>query len=48
MGFDSLFFSRLDIKDQIRRRNKKAMEFVWWGNKNLGIIQYIISLKFEN
>lgn len=45
MGFDSLFFSRLDIKDQIRRRNKKAMEFVWWGNKNLGIYPVHYQLK---
>ena len=29
MGFDALFFARLDYKDKEKRLNDKEMEYVW-------------------
>ena len=37
MGFDGLFFGRLDYQDKDRRLNTSTMEMVWHGSpKNLG------------
>ncbi|XP_050392996.2 lysosomal alpha-mannosidase [Patella vulgata] len=37
MGFDGLFFGRLDYQDKANRLNKKTMEMIWKGSpKNLG------------
>ncbi|ESO84761.1 hypothetical protein LOTGIDRAFT_207233 [Lottia gigantea] len=37
MGFDGLFFGRLDYQDKDNRLNKKTMEMIWKGSpKNLG------------
>ncbi|KAK6626758.1 hypothetical protein RUM44_009235 [Polyplax serrata] len=36
MGFDSLFFARMDLIDKKYRKQKKELEFIWWGNENLG------------
>jgi hypothetical protein len=32
MGFDALFFARLDYKDKEKRMYQKEMEFVWRPN----------------
>ncbi|KAK3085464.1 hypothetical protein FSP39_003781 [Pinctada imbricata] len=37
MGFDGLFFGRLDYQDKAKRMNTKTMEMIWQGSpKNLG------------
>ncbi|XP_076174533.1 lysosomal alpha-mannosidase II isoform X1 [Ptiloglossa arizonensis] len=36
LGFDGMFFGRLDYQDKERRLQDKAMEFVWKGSSNLG------------
>ncbi|KAL0274521.1 UNVERIFIED_CONTAM: hypothetical protein PYX00_002621 [Menopon gallinae] len=36
MGFDTLFFARIDCDDRKHRKAKKLMEFVWNANRNLG------------
>ncbi|KAJ8870547.1 hypothetical protein PR048_029570 [Dryococelus australis] len=37
MGFDALFFARLDYEDKQNRIESKTMEMVWQANKNLGL-----------
>ena len=37
MGFDGLFFARLDYQDEDKRNQTKTMELVWKGSANLGI-----------
>lgn len=36
VGFDSLFFGRIDYQDRDKRKNDKSLEFVWQGSKSLG------------
>lgn len=36
MGFEGLFFSRLDYQDKIRRVKDKEMEMVWKSSDHLG------------
>ncbi|KAG1658220.1 Lysosomal alpha-mannosidase [Nymphon striatum] len=36
MGYDGLFFGRLDYRDKATRQAKKTMEVVWQGSDNLG------------
>lgn len=36
MGFDGLFFGRLDYQDKAARESSKTMEMVWKGSANLG------------
>jgi hypothetical protein len=36
MGFDGLFFGRIDIQDHAQRSATKTMEMVWKGSNNLG------------
>ncbi|XP_075643637.1 putative alpha-mannosidase At5g13980 [Castanea sativa] len=36
LGFDSLFFGRIDYQDRAKRKNEKSLEFVWQGSKSLG------------
>ena len=33
MGFDALFFARLDYKDKEKRMNDKSMEWIWMPNE---------------
>ena len=35
MGFDGLFFGRLDYQDKEKRENERNMEGVWRGSANL-------------
>ncbi|KAF8407459.1 hypothetical protein HHK36_006592 [Tetracentron sinense] len=36
VGFDSLFFGRIDYQDRTKRKNEKNLEVVWRGSKTLG------------
>lgn len=36
LGFDGMFFGRLDYQDKIKRLNNKTMEFIWKGSPSLG------------
>jgi hypothetical protein len=36
MGFDGLFFARVDYQDYEQRNKTKTMEMVWKGSDNLG------------
>ncbi|KAL6972969.1 alpha-mannosidase [Sarracenia purpurea var. burkii] len=36
VGFDSLFFGRIDYQDRAKRKNEKSLEVVWQGSKSLG------------
>ncbi|GMQ09530.1 hypothetical protein CsSME_00052869 [Camellia sinensis var. sinensis] len=36
VGFDSLFFGRIDYQDRAKRKNEKSLEVVWRGSKSLG------------
>ncbi|KAJ0110571.1 hypothetical protein Patl1_02542 [Pistacia atlantica] len=36
LGFDSLFFARIDYQDRAKRLKEKTLEVVWRGSKSLG------------
>jgi lysosomal alpha-mannosidase len=36
LGFDSIFFARLDYRDKINRLGKKTGDLIWRGSSNLG------------
>ncbi|KAM7483510.1 hypothetical protein LguiB_008093 [Lonicera macranthoides] len=36
VGFDSLFYGRIDYQDRAKRKNEKSLEVVWQGSKSLG------------
>ncbi|XP_021663062.2 probable alpha-mannosidase At5g13980 isoform X2 [Hevea brasiliensis] len=36
VGFDSLFFGRIDYQDRAKRKNEKSLEVVWQGSDSLG------------
>ena len=36
MGFDGLFFGRVDYQDYAARNSTKTMEMVWKASANLG------------
>ncbi len=36
MGFDGLFFGRVDFQDYAQRNQTKTMEMIWKGSSNLG------------
>ena len=37
MGFDGLFFGRVDLQDYAARNRTKTMEMIWKGSANLGL-----------
>jgi hypothetical protein len=44
MGYDALFFGRLDYQDKNKRLNDSNMEFVWKGSpNNLGNINILLT-----
>ena len=43
MGFDGLFFGRVDPQDYVERYRTKTMEMIWKGSANLGKRQTIIN-----
>ncbi|XP_058003498.1 probable alpha-mannosidase At5g13980 isoform X2 [Hevea brasiliensis] len=36
VGFDSLFFGRIDYQDRAKRQSEKSLEVVWQGSSSLG------------
>ncbi|KAH7577124.1 hypothetical protein JRO89_XS01G0209000 [Xanthoceras sorbifolium] len=36
IGFDSLYFGRIDYQDRAKRKNEKSLEVVWQGSRSLG------------
>ncbi|KAF7819347.1 putative alpha-mannosidase [Senna tora] len=36
VGFDSLFFGRIDYQDRAKRKIEKSLEVIWQGSKSLG------------
>ncbi|MCH97975.1 lysosomal alpha-mannosidase-like, partial [Trifolium medium] len=36
LGFDSLFFARIDYQDRAKRLKEKTLEVVWQGSRSLG------------
>ncbi|KAK6267068.1 hypothetical protein QUC31_017905 [Theobroma cacao] len=36
LGFDSLFFARIDYQDRAKRLKEKTLEVIWQGSKSLG------------
>ncbi|KAL4192151.1 hypothetical protein AMTRI_Chr06g170820 [Amborella trichopoda] len=36
LGFDSLFFARIDYQDRQKRKDQKTLEVVWQGSRTLG------------
>ncbi|XP_009591416.1 probable alpha-mannosidase At5g13980 [Nicotiana tomentosiformis] len=36
VGFDSLFFGRIDYQDRAKRKIEKSLEVIWRGSKSLG------------
>lgn len=36
MGFDGLFFSRIDYQDKLKREREKSQEMIWKTSPNLG------------
>eukprot|EP01042_Synura_sphagnicola_P004654 gene4654-5910_t len=35
VGFDALFFGRIDYQDRAKRMNEKSMEMIWQGSASL-------------
>ncbi|KAK7350740.1 hypothetical protein VNO77_09651 [Canavalia gladiata] len=46
VGFDSLFFARIDYQDRAKRKDEKTLEVVWQGSKSLGSSSQIFSGAF--
>ncbi|KAL4634653.1 hypothetical protein ACB092_04G216100 [Castanea dentata] len=36
VGFDALFFARIDYQDRAKRKNEKSLEVIWRGSKSFG------------
>ncbi|PPS19004.1 hypothetical protein GOBAR_AA01555 [Gossypium barbadense] len=46
VGFDSLFFARIDYQDRAKRKDEKSLEVVWRGSKSLGSSSQIFAGAF--
>ncbi|XP_022879255.1 probable alpha-mannosidase At5g13980 isoform X1 [Olea europaea var. sylvestris] len=46
IGFDSLFFGRIDYQDRAKRKYEKSLEVVWRGSKSLGSAAQIFAGAF--
>ncbi|GAU38122.1 hypothetical protein TSUD_318090 [Trifolium subterraneum] len=46
VGFDSLFFGRIDYQDRAKRKGEKSLEVVWQGSKTFGSSAQIFSDAF--
>lgn len=46
LGFDSLFFARIDYQDRAKRLKEKTLEVVWRGSKSLGSSSQIFTVIF--
>ncbi|KAJ8435413.1 hypothetical protein Cgig2_001065 [Carnegiea gigantea] len=43
VGFDSLYFARIDYQDRAKRKDEKTLEIVWRGSKSLGSTSQIFT-----
>ncbi|KAL5717332.1 alpha-mannosidase [Ranunculus cassubicifolius] len=43
LGFDSLFFARIDYQDRAKRKSEKTLEVVWQGSRSLGSTSQIFT-----
>lgn len=43
LGFDSLFFARIDYQDRAKRLKEKKLEVIWQGSKSLGSTSQIFT-----
>lgn len=52
MGYDGLFFGRVDYQDKFNRALTKSMEMIWKGSpNNLGIrliVEFLFQLMFDS
>ncbi|XP_075661819.1 putative alpha-mannosidase At5g13980 [Castanea sativa] len=48
VGFDSLFFARIDYQDRAKRENEKSLEVIWRGSKSLGSSSQIFAGAFPD
>ncbi|MED6211149.1 hypothetical protein PIB30_070832 [Stylosanthes scabra] len=46
VGFDSLFFARIDYQDREKRKDEKSLEVVWQASKSFGSSEQIFSGAF--
>nr|XP_012569187.1 probable alpha-mannosidase At5g13980 [Cicer arietinum] len=46
VGFDSLFFGRIDYQDRTKRKKEKSLEVIWQGSKSLGSSSQIFAGAF--
>ncbi|XP_051115211.1 probable alpha-mannosidase At5g13980 [Andrographis paniculata] len=46
VGFDSLFFGRIDYQDRAKRRDEKKLEVIWQGSKTRGSSSQIFAGAF--
>ncbi|XP_073060322.1 probable alpha-mannosidase At5g13980 [Primulina eburnea] len=46
VGFDSLFFGRIDYQDRAKRRDDKTLEVIWHGSKSRGSSSQIFAGAF--
>ncbi|GAB2278383.1 hypothetical protein Dimus_013067 [Dionaea muscipula] len=46
VGFDSVFFGRIDYQDRAKRKDEKTLEVVWRGSKSLGSTAQIFAGAF--
>lgn len=48
MGYDSVYFARLDYRDRDKRKKEKRMEMLWQGSANLGNNSNIFTHAFKS
>ncbi|KAK1310707.1 hypothetical protein QJS10_CPA08g00415 [Acorus calamus] len=48
VGFDALYFARIDYQDRAKRKDDKTLEVVWRGSKSLGSSADIFTGMFPN
>lgn len=46
VGFDSLFFGRIDYQDRAKRKGEKSLEVVWQGSKSFGSSAQVFDSKW--
>ncbi|KFK25632.1 hypothetical protein AALP_AA8G139900 [Arabis alpina] len=46
VGFDSVFFGRIDYQDRVKRKIEKSLEVIWRGSKSLGSSSQIFAGAF--
>ena len=48
MGFDGLFFARIDYRDKEQRRAERNLQTIWKGSDHLGEDTHIFSGAFQD